>query len=205
TGKIIYESRATTGGNSYMSEDFSNSDVEILAYTGGVGNTILRAGTLKCKNFTVTTTLNNVQMLNTTYNPSFIFSGDVDLEAGVNSTTYSAGGGTILLTGVAKNIRLAGLTVEKITINTGATYTFLEGFESGNFTANGEGTFDPTKSYDVDNPTGASTLHSTTPVTAYIYYDGLNTFSGTLDNVVLVENESGQTRHDIVIQKPNKV
>lgn len=112
TGVWRYSGSAST--TALICEDMSNNSVEILSVSAASPR-ISRAGILSCVNFTINSTsgfTNSVS--NIANNPSFVISGDINLNLGSGSTAWTAGTSTLQLAGTAQSVDLNGLITETI-------------------------------------------------------------------------------------------
>jgi hypothetical protein len=98
--------------------DWSNANYHLNSTSAVNRNFLFTAGTLKCKDLSViNSNTGQITVTNSTNNPNIEASGTIDLNAGagVYTTVWTAGSGTMKLTGTAQSIDLNGQTVETIT------------------------------------------------------------------------------------------
>jgi len=169
-----------------------------------------------------------VYTIDNSANPNITVSGNFTISTAGGTINYLKGTGTITKTGAGSGTQtwnFYGKNVEAIIINDAGSTTqftgsfttsfltvtagiadFQEGFTSGDFTAEGTVIFDPSKGYDISNPAGAGILQSESPPTvAYINYTGDNDFVGTLQYVVLVDNDNSIIPKTLLNQLKNKI
>jgi len=150
--------------------------------------TIPEAGTHKYIDFEITSDNSGVTatMLNSTNNPSFEFSGSINLNNGPGTltTVWTRGTGTITLSGGTANFDPDSQTIERLIV-IGSTKTVIDDFTtasmlvSGTLDINSIGTI--VVEGDLD---GDGTITSPTPVNLTV--NGNNNFTGTLTNVTIV-------------------
>ncbi len=127
---LSYSGSITQQGNSgaerkVLAVDLSNASVTVKAGSSGTATMTPTAGTLKCINFYVANFASGVGVImnNNTNNPSFVCSGEFNLNSIQGFMAFpivwNKGSGTIQLTGTGtKAVNLAGQSVEAITVNT---------------------------------------------------------------------------------------
>ncbi len=186
------------GANSFLIGpiigDFSNANVfRLLGVTGGVStfqpyatsaSLVYKFGPFEIysdfdHNITVNESVNN---------PDKEYTNHINFHAGSGNWTliYIRGTGTSILSGSGKTCDFNNATVEDLNIT--GSYTMLDSFIANDIAVPGTMTLTPGKTYACNNISGAGTL--TAASLTFITYDGDNTFTGTLNNVVLVKNTS---------------
>jgi hypothetical protein len=121
--------------------NWSNANMLIECSTATDRSFQPASGTLKIINFTITNSgTGKVEVNCNVNNLSFEISGDIDLHAGagVYTTQWDKGTGSITLTGGAANIAMDGQTLEAVVLNcAGATKSITENFSVLNFSGSG--------------------------------------------------------------------
>lgn len=126
-----------------ISADFSLSNVAVTGPPAGAATLVPTAGTLKCKNFTITQNVNqNITFANNTNNPSFEISGLVNFKdgTGVYTLLWTRGSGVITLGGSSgtQAIDFQGQAVEALVIAaTGAVKNIVVNFSALSLSGSG--------------------------------------------------------------------
>jgi hypothetical protein len=127
TGKIT--ARLIGPNRMVITGDWRNANYSLISDSSANRNFLISSGTIRCIDFEVTSgSTGNATVNCDTNNPSFIISGNVDLNAGAGSytTIWTKGTGGITLGGGAANIALDGQTIEDLTVNATGAKTLTE-------------------------------------------------------------------------------
>ena len=188
--------RTTTSGSTdnevIPAWDFSNANIRINGLSTNI-NKYISNGTLKCVDFEIVSVDGyTITIKNDVTNPDLEISGDTDLNTSTGTVIISKGNGnTWTFTGVGKTIALDNQSLPNVTSQLGSSQTFTEGFQSDNFTGNGNSTFTVGETYIFDQVNGSGTLQAASPMV--IYVRGAVNFTGTLINIAFEEYPKGKT------------
>ena len=183
---IVYAS--TTANRYIFCGNFKNADCRINNTVGDNCNIYGFANTLICKKFSGRTISYSTNVYLDGLTLEVWDDCYLKTEVGTGVITIIKGTSTIRLAGLNKNFYGNLQSIHTLNILSGASYTDKEGFASDDIINNGTFILDSTKSYNVQNPSGAGAYASVDSETVYVQYTGDYTFTGTLDKVVFVRD-----------------
>lgn len=181
-----------SSNNMMLMADWRNATFRY--YVNGDGNIYSSAGTLRCNNFELFSTSGGTMHAYNNNNSDIYVYNSLDFDTGAGTEVWHKGTGSTFYFLGTGTIAFNDTWIENIEIDSGADVTFSEIFVAEDFNVAGTADINENIKPIVENISGAGTLNSTGAETI-IYYTNSNTFSGTLNNIVLVEKTSEQTPH----------